>query len=203
MLASLRCAAFLIAASIVAPTLHGQQQFEFAVRTVRFAKPCKRSSRSCTRPAVFREARRACALDGQLRARGRRVRPDGADADEADRSAAARQRRQDLRLRGRAADWSTKGRSGSTIRSPSTSATSRGSRGLRNADRITVRQLMTHTSGLVRYELNPKFTADLTANPDKVWTPARTGSPICSTRSRRSRRARAGNTPTPTTSSSA
>jgi D-alanyl-D-alanine carboxypeptidase len=43
---------------------------------------------------------------------------------------------------------------------------------LPNADRITVRQLMTHTSGLVRYELNPKFTADLTANPDKVWTPA-------------------------------
>ena len=43
---------------------------------------------------------------------------------------------------------------------------------LPNAARITVRQLMTHTSGLVRYELNPKFTADLTANPDKVWTPA-------------------------------
>jgi D-alanyl-D-alanine carboxypeptidase len=39
------------------------------------------------------------------------------------------------------------------------------------SDRITVRQLMTHTSGLVRYELNPKFTADLSANPDKVWTP--------------------------------
>jgi D-alanyl-D-alanine carboxypeptidase len=31
---------------------------------------------------------------------------------------------------------------------------------------------MNHTSGLVRYELNPKFTADLSANPDKVWTPA-------------------------------
>ena len=43
---------------------------------------------------------------------------------------------------------------------------------LPNAARITVRQLMTHTSGLVRYELNPKFTADLTANPDKVWTTA-------------------------------
>jgi D-alanyl-D-alanine carboxypeptidase len=40
-----------------------------------------------------------------------------------------------------------------------------------HSDRITVRQLMTHTSGLVRYELNPKFTADLSANPDKVWTP--------------------------------
>lgn len=43
---------------------------------------------------------------------------------------------------------------------------------LPNAERITVRQLMTHTSGLVRYELNPKFTADLTANPDKAWSPA-------------------------------
>jgi len=30
---------------------------------------------------------------------------------------------------------------------------------------------MTHTSGLVRYEMNPKFTADLRANPDKAWTP--------------------------------
>jgi D-alanyl-D-alanine carboxypeptidase len=39
-----------------------------------------------------------------------------------------------------------------------------------NADRATVRHLMTHTSGLVRYEFNPKFTADLSANPDKVWT---------------------------------
>ena len=39
-----------------------------------------------------------------------------------------------------------------------------------NASRITVRHLMTHTSGLVRYEFNPKFTEDLSANPDKVWT---------------------------------
>ena len=41
-----------------------------------------------------------------------------------------------------------------------------------HADRITIRHLMTHTSGLVRYEFNPKFTADLSANPDKVWTGA-------------------------------
>jgi D-alanyl-D-alanine carboxypeptidase len=39
-----------------------------------------------------------------------------------------------------------------------------------NASKITVRHLMTHTSGLVRYEFNPKFTEDLSANPDKVWT---------------------------------
>ena len=42
---------------------------------------------------------------------------------------------------------------------------------LPNAKEITVRMLMTHTSGLVRYEMNPKFTADLRANPDKAWTP--------------------------------
>jgi len=42
---------------------------------------------------------------------------------------------------------------------------------LPNATTITVRQLMTPTSGLVRYEMNPKFTADLRAAPDKSWTP--------------------------------
>ena len=42
---------------------------------------------------------------------------------------------------------------------------------LPNAKDITVRMLMTHTSGLVRYEMNPAFTADLRANPDKAWTP--------------------------------
>jgi D-alanyl-D-alanine carboxypeptidase len=44
-------------------------------------------------------------------------------------------------------------------------------RRLPNANDITVRMLMTHTSGLVRYEMNPKFTADLRAQPDKTWTP--------------------------------
>ena len=39
-----------------------------------------------------------------------------------------------------------------------------------NASQISVRHLMTHTSGLVRYEFNPQFTKDLTANPDKVWS---------------------------------
>src|SRR5687767_5696779 len=36
-----------------------------------------------------------------------------------------------------------------------------------NGSKITVRHLMTHTSGLVRYEFNPQFTKDLSANPDK------------------------------------
>ena len=42
---------------------------------------------------------------------------------------------------------------------------------LPNAADLTVRQLMQHTSGLVRYELNPAFLRDLTADPDRVWTP--------------------------------
>ncbi len=42
---------------------------------------------------------------------------------------------------------------------------------LPNAASISVRHLMTHTSGLVRYEMNPAFTADLRAQPDKVWSP--------------------------------
>lgn len=42
---------------------------------------------------------------------------------------------------------------------------------LPNAREITVRQLMNHTSGLVRYEFKDQFTKDLTANPDKVWRP--------------------------------
>lgn len=42
---------------------------------------------------------------------------------------------------------------------------------LPNAKDITVRQLMNHTSGLVRYEFNPKFLNDLKAAPAKTWKP--------------------------------
>lgn len=42
---------------------------------------------------------------------------------------------------------------------------------LPNAKDITVRQLMNHTSGLIRYEFKDQFTKDLTANPDKTWKP--------------------------------
>jgi D-alanyl-D-alanine carboxypeptidase len=42
---------------------------------------------------------------------------------------------------------------------------------LPNSSAITVRMLMNHTSGLVRYEFKEQFTKDLTANPDKVWKP--------------------------------
>ena len=43
---------------------------------------------------------------------------------------------------------------------------------LPNAKEITIRQLMNHTSGLVRYEFKDQFTKDLTANPEMVWKPA-------------------------------
>ncbi|MDH3492052.1 MAG: beta-lactamase family protein [Acidobacteriota bacterium] len=42
---------------------------------------------------------------------------------------------------------------------------------LPNANNITVRQLMNHTSGLVRYEFNPQFIEDLKKDPYKVWKP--------------------------------
>lgn len=42
---------------------------------------------------------------------------------------------------------------------------------LPNAKSVTVRMLMNHTSGLVRYEFKKEFTDFLTANPMKVWTP--------------------------------
>jgi len=42
---------------------------------------------------------------------------------------------------------------------------------LPNAKDITIRMLMNHTSGLVRYEFKEEFTTYLTAHPMKVWTP--------------------------------
>jgi D-alanyl-D-alanine carboxypeptidase len=42
---------------------------------------------------------------------------------------------------------------------------------LPNAKDVTVRQLMNHTSGLVRYEFKDEFTKYLTEHPMKVWTP--------------------------------
>jgi len=42
---------------------------------------------------------------------------------------------------------------------------------LPNAEGITVRHLMTHTSGVMRYEFKPAFTTDLSAQPDKHWQP--------------------------------
>lgn len=42
---------------------------------------------------------------------------------------------------------------------------------LPNSSEITVRMLMNHTSGLVRYEFKEQFTKDLTATGDRVWKP--------------------------------
>ena len=43
---------------------------------------------------------------------------------------------------------------------------------LPNAHDITVRMLMRHQSGLVRYEFKPEFTRELVAKPDRTWKPA-------------------------------
>jgi len=40
-----------------------------------------------------------------------------------------------------------------------------------NAADITVRMIMNHSSGVMRYEFKEKFTRDLTANPAKEWKP--------------------------------
>lgn len=42
---------------------------------------------------------------------------------------------------------------------------------LPNAANITVRMLMNHTSGIMRYEFKPQFLRDLAANADKNWEP--------------------------------
>ena len=42
---------------------------------------------------------------------------------------------------------------------------------LPNGRDVTIRQLMSHTSGIVRYELNPAFLEDLTREPMRTWTP--------------------------------
>lgn len=42
---------------------------------------------------------------------------------------------------------------------------------LPNAKDVTIRMLMNHTSGIVRYEFKKEFTDFLTAHPDKVWSP--------------------------------
>jgi len=42
---------------------------------------------------------------------------------------------------------------------------------LPNHEAITVRHLMTHTSGIIRYEFDDRFISDLVAQPDKFWEP--------------------------------
>jgi len=44
-------------------------------------------------------------------------------------------------------------------------------RRLPNHATVTVRHLMTHASGIIRYEFDERFIADLLASPDKVWQP--------------------------------
>lgn len=42
---------------------------------------------------------------------------------------------------------------------------------LANTDQITIKNLLQHTSGIVRYEFKEAFLNDLTKDPDKVWKP--------------------------------
>ena len=42
---------------------------------------------------------------------------------------------------------------------------------LPNGEDVTVKMLMTHTSGIIRYEFNEAFLTDLLADPDRVWKP--------------------------------
>lgn len=42
---------------------------------------------------------------------------------------------------------------------------------LANATDITIRQLLQHTSGIVRYEFKEEFLKDLEANPSRTWKP--------------------------------
>lgn len=42
---------------------------------------------------------------------------------------------------------------------------------LPNSGEVTIRQLMSHTSGIVRYEFNPTFLQDLIARPMRTFTP--------------------------------
>jgi len=42
---------------------------------------------------------------------------------------------------------------------------------LPNHEDVTVRQLLNHTSGIIRYEFNDQFITDLLADPDRVWKP--------------------------------
>jgi len=42
-------------------------------------------------------------------------------------------------------------------------------RRLPNAESMTIRQIMNHTSGLVRYEFDDRFLADLLKDPYRVW----------------------------------
>src|SRR5688572_17345610 len=43
---------------------------------------------------------------------------------------------------------------------------------LANARELTLRHLLSHRSGLERYEFKPEFARDLKAEPDRVWQPA-------------------------------
>lgn len=166
----LRCAAFLIVSSVL-PTLHGQQGSATAV------------GRAAVREALqakFQELHQAGSFPGGTAAVAMTGRVIGLAVGVSDRTAKTPMKATDRQLVGSvgktyvsavALQLVHEGKIG--LQDPIAKYFDKEAwlKRIAHADRITVRQLMTHTSGLVRYELNPKFTADLTANPDKVWSP--------------------------------
>jgi D-alanyl-D-alanine carboxypeptidase len=68
-----------------------------------------------------------------------------------------------------------------------------------NADTIVFRQLLNHTSGIPEHAESPEFTAALRKDPDKSWTPLELLS-FTFDKPAKSLPARAGATPTPTSS---
>ena len=166
----LRCAAFLIVSSVL-PTLHGQQGSATAV------------GRAAVREALqakFQELHQAGSFPGGTAAVAMTGRVIGLAVGVSDRTAKTPMKATDRQLLGSvgktyvsavALQLVHEGKIG--LQDPIAKYFDKEAwlKRIAHADRITVRQLMTHTSGLVRYELNPKFTADLTANPDKVWSP--------------------------------
>jgi len=171
MLASLRCAAFLIAASIVAPTLHGQQSSRSPSGQSSLREALQAKFQELHQAGSFPGGTAAVALDGQVL---------GFAVGVSDRTAQTRMKSTDRLLLGSVGktyvsavalqlvhEWKI------GLQDPIAKYFGNEAwlKRIAHSDRITVRQLMTHTSGLVRYELNPKFTADLTASPDKVWSP--------------------------------
>lgn len=166
----LRCAAFLIVSSVL-PTLHGQQGSATAV------------GRAAVRDALqakFQELHQAGSFPGGTAAVAMTGRVIGLAVGVSDRTAKTPMKATDRQLLGSvgktyvsavALQLVHEGKIG--LQDPIAKYFDKEAwlKRIAHSDRITVRQLMTHTSGLVRYELNPKFTADLTANPDKVWSP--------------------------------
>jgi D-alanyl-D-alanine carboxypeptidase len=171
MFGSIRCAAVLIAATLIVPALHGEQSAG--------SSPDQPSLRDALQ-AKFQELHQAGSFPGGTAAVASEGQVIGLAVGVSDRTTKTPMKTTDRLLLGSvgktyvsavALQLVHEGKIGLQDPIAKYFANEPWLKRIAYSDRITVRQLMTHTSGLVRYELNPKFTADLTANPDKVWSP--------------------------------